>query len=172
MGYGLPAALGAHAATGRPVVCLEGEGSLMMNLQELQTLATQGYPIKLFVLDNGGYVSILQTQTNHFAGRLIGTGPTSGVGFPNLPTLASAFQLPFAAIECEADLDRLPELLAGTGPLLCRVSLPHDYALAPKLASHRLANGTMVSRPLEDMAPFLSREELAENMLVPLLPDE
>lgn len=172
MGYGLPAALGAHAATGRPVVCLEGEGSLMMNLQELQTLATQGYPIKLFVLENGGYVSILQTQTNHFAGRLIGTGPTSGVGFPDLSTLARAFGLPFAAIECEADLLQLPEFLARPGPLLCRVSLPHDYAFAPKLASHRLPNGTMVSRPLEDMAPFLSREELAENMLVPLLPDE
>jgi len=172
MGYGLPAALGAHAATGRPVVCLEGEGSLMMNIQELQTLATQSYPVKVFVLDNGGYVSILQTQTNHFAGRLIGTGPTSGVGFPDLQDLAKAFRLPFAAIEGESDLGQLPALLAAPGPLLCRVSLPHDYAFSPKLASARLPNGTMVSRPLEDMAPFLSREELAANMLVPLLPDE
>ena len=172
MGYGLPAAIGAHAASGRPVVCLEGEGSLMMNLQELQTLATHAYPVKLMVLDNGGYVSILQTQTNHFAGRLIGTGPSSGVGFPNLSTLASAFGLPFATIECESDLAKLPELLSAPGPLLCRVSLPHDYVFSPKLASFRLPNGTMVSRPLEDMAPFLSREELAENMLVPLLSDE
>src|SRR5690606_28703977 len=116
--------------------------------------------------------SILQTQTNHFAGRLIGTGPTSGVGFPNLQALAQAFHLPFASIETEADLHTLPKLLAAPGPLLCRVCLPHDYTFAPKLASARLPNGTMVSRPLEDMAPFLSREELAENMLVPLLSEE
>lgn len=172
MGYGLPAAIGAAAGTGRTVVCLEGEGSLMMNLQELETLRAAGFNVHVFVLENGGYVSIRQTQTNFFQGRYIGTGPDSGVSFPETEALGAAFRLPFERLERLDDLDALPRLLAKPGPSLIGVRLASDYAFSPKTSSVRRADGTMVSRPLEDMAPFLPRDEFRSVMLVPPLEDD
>jgi acetolactate synthase-1/2/3 large subunit len=172
MGYGLPAAIGAAAATGRKVVCLEGEGSLMMNLQELETLRQTGLDVHVFVLENGGYVSIRQTQTNFFAGRYIGTGPASGVTFPESEALAGAFRLPFARLTGHAELDGLGGLLERNGPTLTAVRLPDDYAFSPKTSSLKRPDGTMVSKPLEDMAPFLPRDEFRSVMLVPPLDEE
>lgn len=172
MGYGLPAAIGAAAGTGRTVVCLEGEGSLMMNLQELETLRAAGFNVHVFVLENGGYVSIRQTQTNFFQGRYIGTGPDSGVSFPETSALGAAFRLPFERLSRLDDLDALPRLLSKKGPSLVGVRLPLDYAFSPKTSSVRRADGTMVSRPLEDMAPFLPRDEFRSVMLVPPLEED
>ncbi len=170
MGYDLPAAIGAHVASGRPVFCLAGDGSVMMNLQELQTIAGRRLPVRIFVLNNDGYSSIRQTQRNYFPGNPIGIGPDSGVSFPDFVRLAEALGIPARRCAARADLaGSLDFALRADGPALVEVVLDPDAPFAPKLASRALPDGRMVSPALEDMAPFLSREELAENLLVPPL---
>jgi acetolactate synthase-1/2/3 large subunit len=169
MGYDLPAAIGAAIGTGRRVVCLAGDGSIQMNLQELQTIVTHRLPITIFVLNNRGYHSIRQTQQNFFPDNVVGCGEESGLGFPDFGKLAWAYGLPYCAISSHAELTQtLDQALATEGPSVCEVHLDLAQAFAPKLSSRKLDDGRMVTSPLEDMAPFLSREELAENMLVPL----
>jgi len=173
MGFDLPAAIGAAVATGGRVVCLAGDGSIQMNLQELQTIVTHRLPIKIFVLNNRGYHSIRQTQHNYFPDNIVGCGTESGLGFPDFGKLAWAYGIPFRRVDSHDALDAaVRETLDGEGPQMCEVFLDLEQVFAPKLSSRRLPDGRMISSPLEDLAPFLSRDELRENMLVPLLPDE
>jgi acetolactate synthase I/II/III large subunit len=167
MGYDLPAAIGlCIAADKQKTICLAGDGSLMMNLQELQTMKHYNLPIKLFVMNNNGYISIKQTQTNFFEGRLAGSDKSSGVSMPNFVELAKAFGLPAVRIESpESLMQHLPDVLDHQGPIVCEVILDSDYIFSPKLSSEKLADGRMVSKPLEDMYPLLERKEFAENML-------
>jgi len=170
MGYDLPAAIGAaYANGGRRVVCLAGDGSIMLNLQELQTIVGNRLPVKVFVLANDGYSSIRQTQQNYFPDNIVGCGPESGLTFPDLVAVGSAFGI--EATRCSS-LARLPhaiaETLAGDGPRLLEVVLDPEQPFSPKLSSRQLDDGRMVSSPLEDLAPFLPRDELADNMLIPL----
>lgn len=167
MGYDLPAAVGASVASGRGrVVCLAGDGSLQMNVQELQTAVTHRLPLKLFVLNNQGYHSIRQTQQNYFPDNIVGCGLESGLGFPDAGKLAAAYGLPFSRVAGHAGLhDAVPTALAGPGPHVCEVVLDLSQGFAPKLSSRKLPDGRMVSSPLEDMFPFLERAELADNML-------
>jgi acetolactate synthase-1/2/3 large subunit len=169
MGYDLPAAIGAAVGLGgEPVVCIAGDGSIMMNLQELQTIRTLGLPIRVFVLNNQGYHSIRQTQQAYFPDNLVGCGAESRLGFPDFAKVADTFDFAFRRVEAHADLPRvLGEVLALPPPVICEVVLDLRQQFAPKLASRRLEDGTMVSSPLEDLAPFLDRAELAENLLVP-----
>jgi acetolactate synthase-1/2/3 large subunit len=171
MGYDLPAAVGASLARpGERVVCIAGDGSIMMNVQELQTIVTHQLPILLFVLNNGGYHSIRQTQNNYFADNIVGVGRGSGLDFPDFVKLAAAFGLPSSRVRTRAELNaELPRLLAGQGPALCEVMIDPAQGFSPKMSSKRLPDGRMVSAPLEDMAPFLSRDELRQNMLIPIL---
>ncbi|MFM7291195.1 MAG: thiamine pyrophosphate-binding protein, partial [Planctomycetia bacterium] len=167
MGYDLPAAIGVAVA--RPelgrVICLAGDGSIMMNLQELQTIAGDRLPVKIFVLNNSGYHSIRQTQSSFFAGRIVGCGTDSGLSFPDFGRLATAFGMPFERCARHADLDgAIARTLAHTGPAVCEVVLDLEQPFAPKLSSRKLEDGSMVTSSLEDMAPFLSREELRHNM--------
>jgi acetolactate synthase-1/2/3 large subunit len=166
MGYDLPAAVGAAAgAPGQRVICLSGDGSLQMNVQELATVAYHRFPIKLFVLNNQGYHSIRQTQEAYFPDSPIGYQPDNGVGFPRAEGLAQAYGLPFRRLAGHEDLNQgLAQVLALDGPVLCEVLLDPAQPFSPKLASRRLADGTMVSPALEDMAPFLPREELLGNL--------
>lgn len=166
MGYGLPAAIGVCAAEkNAPVVCLEGDGSLMMNLQELQTLKTNHLPVKLFVIKNGEYISIIQTQRNFFEGRLTGCNKDSGVEVPDFVKVAQAFGLPAVRIGKNDELaGKIQEVLNTPGPVVCELECTENYTFAPKLSARKLEDGTMVSPSLEDMFPFLEREELAENM--------
>jgi acetolactate synthase-1/2/3 large subunit len=168
MGYDLPAAIGAAlAAPGRRIVCLAGDGSIMMNIQELQTIAGQALPIKIFLLNNGGYHSIRQTQTAYFSDNIAGCGPESGVSFPDFCRVAAAFDIPVRQCASHEDLPQaIGATLTGEGPQFCEIIIDPSQGFAPKLASRRLPDGRMVSSPLEDMAPFLTREELAENMLI------
>ncbi|MFT4026841.1 MAG: thiamine pyrophosphate-binding protein [Novosphingobium sp.] len=166
MGYDLPAAIGAfHAAGGRRIICLAGDGSIMMNLQELQTIVGQALPVKIFVLNNDGYHSIRQSQQNHFPDNIVGCGPDSGLSFPDFAKLATGFGL---ASRNVATHDALPAAIRATldadGPQLCEVMIDKTQEFAPKLSSRRLEDGTMVSPTLEDLSPFLPREELAEAM--------
>jgi acetolactate synthase-1/2/3 large subunit len=168
MGYDLPAAIGAHfgalAARGqqRRIICLAGDGSIMMNLQELQTIAWHRLPLKIFVLNNRGYLSIRSSQKNFF-GRLAGEGPDSGVGFPDFIAVASAFGITarrIAGVDFQLALD---EALTTDGPVLCDVVLDEAQGFEPRMTSRKLDDGTIVTPPLEDMFPFLEREELARN---------
>jgi acetolactate synthase-1/2/3 large subunit len=167
MGYDLPAAVGAyHAGGGRRIVCLAGDGSIMMNLQELQTIVGQRLPVKVFVLNNDGYHSIRQSQQNHFPDNIVGCGPDSGLSFPDFARLAEGFGLPASRVDTHAGLaNAIRSTLDGDGPQLCEVMIDKRQEFAPKLSSRRLEDGTMVSPTLEDLSPFLPREELAEAMM-------
>lgn len=172
MGYGLPAAIGAVFAggPGRTVACFEGDGSIQMNLQELQTMLNYNLSIKLFVYNNDGYLSIKTTQRAFFDGRFMGSEPGSGVILPSFEKLAAAYGLPYFRLSNNQELDaKLRSVFATEGPVLVEVMLDPFESLGPKAASKRLPDGTMVSAPLEDMAPFLPRDEFAANMLIPPL---
>ena len=167
MGHDLPAALGAAvAAPGRRVVCIAGDGSIQLNIQELQTLVHHGWPVTVIVINNGGYHSIRQTQERFFPDGLVGFDARTGISFPDMGGIAASYGLPFRSIAKLSELaPALRELHAVDGPALCEVLVDRDQQFAPKAASRALADGTMVSAPLEDLAPFLDRDELAENML-------
>ncbi len=173
MGYELPAAIGAHyASPNRRVVCLAGDGSIMLNLQELQTIAGNRLPVKVIVLNNNGYSSIRQTQQNYFPDNVVGCGPESGLTFPDFAKLGTAFGFEVRRCSSHRDLSSaVRDTLTGDGPQLLEIMLDPEQPFSPKLSSRQLEDGRMVSSPLEDLAPFLSRPELAENMLIPLLED-
>lgn len=168
MGFGLPASIGAcYEAKGRNVICLEGDGSIMMNIQELQTIKHNNLPIKLFVINNNGYSSIRQTQRNFFNGNMTGSGVDSGVSVPDFVKIGEAFGINsvriFNPVTMEEDIKKV---LDYNGAILCEVMTEEEYAFAPKLSSRKLEDGTMISASLEDMYPFLPREEFEENLLI------
>jgi len=169
MGYDVPAAIGAWYANpkAKRIICIAGDGSVMMNLQELQTIIGQRLPVKVFVLNNDGYHSIRQTQQNYFPDNVVGCGPESGVTFPDFVKLGAAFGFPVSRIDAHAGMGAaIAAVVNREGPALCEVMLDKAQPFAPKLSSRRLEDGSMVTSALEDLAPFLSREELAENMLI------
>lgn len=168
MGYDLPAAIGAcFAAEGRDVVCLAGDGSLQMNIQEFQTIVHHQLPLKLFVLNNNGYISIRQTNQAFFGGRLTGCDSSSGVSFPDITRIADAYGLPATVIDSHDHLDeKIAAVFATPGPVVCDIRLQHDYTFEPKLSSEKMPDGRMVSKPLEDLFPFLSRDEFYSNLLI------
>ena len=162
MGYGFPAAIGACVARGgRRVICIDGDGSFQMNLQELQTVVYNRLNLKILYLNNNGYHSIRQTQQNLFKGRpLVGVCDGNGLSFPQAERLAYAYGIPFIRVACESDVQKLLQKMKDDGPLFAEIVVDERQFFAPKAASKRLPDGTMVSAPLEDMAPFLPREEL------------
>ena len=167
MGYDLPAAIGACVAAGKTVVCLAGDGSLQMNIQELQTVSHNRLPVKLFVLNNGGYVSIRQTQDSFFGGRHVACGPDSGVTFPDICRVALAYGIPSSVISGHEGMkDKIREILSTPGPNVCEVLLSPEQNFSPRVSSKKEPDGRIVSKPLEDLYPFLPREELERNMLV------
>lgn len=171
MGYDLPAAIGAYFSNPKVprLICLAGDGSIQMNLQELQTIVTHQIPVKIFVLNNSGYHSIRQTQHNYFQDNIVGCGTESGLGFPNFEKLAYAYSIPYHKIEHHPGMkDLISNAIHLPGPQMIEVVLDLNQQFAPKLASRRLENGQMVSSPLEDLSPFLTRDELRENMIIPL----
>lgn len=174
MGYGLPAAIGACLGNQRnSVVCIEGDGSIMMNLQELQTMVTNKLPIKLFIINNNGYHQIRQTQNNIFHNGLVGVGPDSGdLSFPEFSKIASAFGIRYVSIHDNQKIsDEIQSVFNDNSPCLCEVFVTTDQKFEPKSSTKKLPDGTLVSPPLEDLAPFLPREELAQNMYIPLVPE-
>ncbi len=167
MGYCLPAVIGAGFANNKkPVVCLAGEGSLMMNLQELHTIKHHNLPVKIFILNNNGYISIIQTQDNFFKGRMTACTTKSGISFPNFEKIAKGFELDYLKINDPKKMDaQIKKALAFKKPIVCEVVLEKDYIFTPKTSSKKLPNGKMISAPLEDMYPFLSRKEFDQNMI-------
>ncbi len=173
MGYGLPAAIGTCIGGGRKdTVCLEGDGSIMMNLQELMTVITNRLPIKIFLINNGGYHSIRLTQNNLFKEKKkIGIGPESGdLSFPDFEKIADAFGYRYFSANNNAEMRKVvDEVLKIDGAVFCEIFTDTEQVWEPKSSTKKLPDGTLVSPPLEDLAPFLDREELKMQMCIPLL---
>jgi acetolactate synthase-1/2/3 large subunit len=167
MGYGLPAALGASFATNKgEVICLNCDGGMMMNLQELQTMAHHQLPIKLFIFNNDGYLMIKHTQKALFKGRAAGTDQKSGVSCPDFTALAEAFKFKSFQIKTWEDFDAyIPQIQGYNGPVICEVFMHPQQTFVPKLSLAIQKDGTLISPPLEDLSPLISREELKANML-------
>jgi acetolactate synthase-1/2/3 large subunit len=168
MGYDLPAAIGAYkASNASQIICITGDGSVMMNLQELQTISSNKMNIKIFLINNSGYASIAQTQKNFFDGKEIGSGPKSGVKFPSFKKISHAFEINYLSCKNHKELDdKILKTLEGNKPTLCEIFTDKNIAFAPKLSSKKHSDGTITSPFLEDMSPFLSEEELKSNMLI------
>ena len=173
MGYDLPAAIGAACARrlassdGRRVICLAGDGSIQMNVQELETLVHYRLPVKVFVFDNDGFLSIRLTQDNLFAGARFGESASNGVGLPDMVALAGAYGIPARRVDSQAALaEAIDATLEYEGPALLDVVMDPDQGFAPKVIAEKRPDGQIVSKPLEDMYPWLEPDELRENMVI------
>ncbi len=165
MGYGLPALLGASEATNKKVILFESDGSLMMNLQELQSLKSRGGDKLIFVMNNGGYASIRATQRNYFNGRLVATDPNSGLEIPEINKIAACFGFDYCKISNFREMPKtVSEVVGRSGLVICEVVLQDDEVLMPKCSVFKQNDNTLVSAPLEDMSPLLPLEELSEVM--------
>jgi acetolactate synthase-1/2/3 large subunit len=171
MGYDLPATIGAwHGMEpgSKRIICMAGDGSIMQNIQELQTISGQGIPAKIFLYNNSGYHSIRQSQQAYFDGFSVGCGPDSGVTFPDFEKLATAFGFAFTRVSEHADMARaIAQTLSAEGPALCEIMVDKSQNFAPKVSSRRLEDGSMVTAPMEDLAPFLPRDELERALALP-----
>jgi len=168
MGNGLPGLIGACVANGRRrTISVDGDGGLQLNIQELETARRLQLPIKLFVLNNDGYASIRTSQSRYF-GRLAGADATSGVTLPPLQGVVEAYGLPYARIDTDRGLvDRVRALIDAPGPIVVEIMTPREEPRGPSLSSMRKEDGSMVSKPLEDLWPFLPRDEFLSNMIIP-----
>jgi acetolactate synthase-1/2/3 large subunit len=167
MGFCQPTAIGAClAGGGKPTICVDGDGGFQMNIQELETVHRLNLPIKFFVMNNGGYASIRASQNNYF-GHLTGADASSGLTLPDLMEIGKAYQITTAKIESNLNLEeQIRQILAIPGPVLCDVLVIPDEPRSPRISSRQRADGSMVSTPLEDMAPFLDRDEFLANMII------
>ena len=166
MGFTLPASVGVAIASKKDVYAITGDGSLQMNIQELQTLAHYNLPVKLFVWNNDGYLSIRATQNKFFEGRFIGTDKDSGVSFPDLEKISFAYGIKYEKIAKIEDFEPVMEKINEyEGPVLIEVMCIPNQPIIPTVSSKKLDDGTLVSSPIEDMFPFLPRDEFKENMI-------
>ena len=167
MGYSLPAAIGISIATGNRVISFTGDGSLQQNIQEFQTLVEYNLPVKLFVLNNDGYHSIRTSQTNYFEERYIGESSKSGISFPDTVKIAEAYGVKAFRIDQPSQITNVVnQVLNYDGPVVCDVIVPREQEIIPTVASRVNDDGSMSSRPLEDMYPFLDRKEYKNNLYV------
>lgn len=164
MGYELPAAVGAYHSKLEPVICIAGDGSIMMNLQELAIIGGLNYPIGIFLLNNKGYHSIRQTQNNYFPENPVGCGVESGLPFPDFRKLSEGFGLSYYHTKSASKLSKDIDISLKTiGPYLHEIDLDLDQQFSPKLSSKKLDDGSMITSELEDMAPFLD-DDLMQQM--------
>jgi acetolactate synthase-1/2/3 large subunit len=168
MGYAIPTAIAVSMANpGRQVIAVDGDGGFMFNIQELETIHRLQLPIKFFVLNNDGYSSIRASQRSYFGRASIGADKESGVTIPDLSKVALSFGLAAHVIEDQTDLrTQVQYVLQMKGPVVCDVNVLRDEVRAPRLQSHQRSDGSFVSKPLEDLFPFLPREEFLENMII------
>lgn len=174
MGYALPAAIGAcFANSGKEIVCVTGDGSIQMNIQELQTIVSNKLPIKIFVLNNQGYISIRNTQESFLNGFFVGSDKNSGLKLPDMIKIAKAYGIRTLTINNNRELEtKIKKVLSSPGTILCEIKLDPKEKMYPKLSSEIKKNGKIVSKPLEDMYPFLNREEFRRNMIIPPVKEE
>lgn len=168
MGWGLPAAVGACFARGKKrTVCIAGEGGFLMTTQELATIMHHRLPVKLFILNNGGYLTIKQTQELGFENRLMGSNEDSGLSFPDFMKIAEAHHIKSVRLDSHRDLkQQIEKVMSHEGPVLCEIMMDHDQETAPKAINRRNSDGTLKQTPLEDSYPFLDQSEINENMSI------
>ena len=165
MGFGIPASIGGCVASGRRTICIEGDGGFQMNIQELETVKRLNLPIKFFVLNNGGYGSIQATQERYFEGRYVGSNPESGMTLPDILKVAIAYGIPTVRIDSHKHIrERVRQVLDMEGPVVCETISSPDQVTAPRLSSRQGEDGSMESAPMEDLWPFLPRDEFLVNM--------
>jgi len=167
MGFGLPYAIGACIANDRRrTVLINGDGAFQLNIQELETLVRLQLPVKMFILDNGGYGSIMTTQRNLFEGRYVGSSSESGLTLPDLCAVGGAYGVRCERAGSYADLaNAIGRTLEGADPALCLVSVSATHVTAPKVQAMKTPEGSMISKLIEDMWPYLPPQELAANMI-------
>lgn len=169
MGYDLPAAIGAcYSSNKKDIVCITGDGSIMMNIQELETIRSNKLPIKIIIINNKGYVSMFQTQKNFFNGKEFGSGPKSGVTFPSFRKIASSFGFRYQSCKKIEELDNEIKKFLKRSSGILEVFVDPNQRFEPKLGAKQHPDGKITSPPLEDLSPFLSKEELQENMIIPI----
>ena len=168
MGTGLPATIGACLASGRRrTICVNGDGGFQLNIQELETVRRLNLPVKYFVLCNGGYASIMSMQRNHFRSHYVGSETSSHLTLPDVVRVAEAYGIAATRLRSHDGLrEKVREVLRHDGPMVCAVDVPADQPTAPRVTSSVLPDGRIVSKPMEDMAPFLPRDEFRANMIV------
>ena len=168
MGYELPASIGAWQHSKKEIICIAGDGSIMMNIQELTTIAKNNMNIKIFILNNDGYHSIRQTQNNFF-NRQVGCGPDSNLFFPEFSKISNSHDIEYFAIKQSKETKKIiNKVLKKNNAVICEVFIDKNQEFAPKVSSFRDKDGKIYSRPLEDQAPFLDRDELKELMYISL----
>lgn len=159
MGYDLPAAIGATKGVNGEVTLITGDGSIMMNLQELMTVKHYNLPIKIFVCNNGGYRAIVRTQQNMFGGRFTGCTAETGVAMPNFEKVANAFELPYVRVSKHSELTKgLEKVYSTEGAVVCEVYQDCEQAIEPRVMNRKLEDGTIVSPVIDDLFPFLERD--------------
>ena len=173
MGYGVPMAIGvATANPGREVIAVDGDGGFMFNIQELETIRRLQLPIKFFVMNNDGYSSIRASQRAYFGEANLGCDKSNGLTIPSLTQVATAFGLSSTVIKNQENLRaEVRRVLDMKGPVVCDVKVLPDELRAPRLQSYQKTDGSFVSKPLEDLFPFLPRAEFLANMIVEPLPE-
>ncbi|MBF0329406.1 MAG: thiamine pyrophosphate-binding protein [Nitrospirae bacterium] len=166
MGFGVPAAIGGCVAAGmKRTVCIEGDGGFAMNIQDLETVKRLGLPIKFFILNNGGYVSIQTTQRNYFGGNYVASTRSSGLTLPDIIAVAKAFGITPVRLENNSGIrEKVRDILEIDGPVICEVMVSPEQGTAPRVSSRQREDGSMESMPMEDLWPFLDREEFKKNM--------
>jgi len=168
MGFTLPASIGASFANNKgSIIGITGDGSFQSNIQELQTISYYKLPIKIFVLNNNGYLSIRTTQRKFFEDRFIGTDKDSGVSFPNTKKIAQAYGIKYVKIEDNLSLNKkLTRIINSNKSVICEIMCKEWDKVIPTLSAKKTEDGQLISKPLEDMFPFLDREEFYENMYI------
>ena len=167
MGWGLPATIGAEVAVpGKTIICLAGDGGIMLNIQELATVMHNKIPLKVFIYSNDGYLTIKQTQQLGFEGRLMGSTPESGLSFPDFAGIAEAHAIKFKRVRTNAELDgMLADFIAEPGPAICELIMDPEQPQIPKTINKRNPDGSIQPTALEDMYPFLDPEEVKSNLM-------
>ncbi len=167
MGFGLPYSIGACIATNRRrTILINGDGAFQLNIQELETIKRLNLPIKMFILDNGGYGSIMTTQRNMFNGFYVGSEPGSGLTLPDVCAVAGAYGIRCESVAAHRELpDAIAQTLSGNDPALCSIKVTRNHVTAPRVQAMKTADGGMVSKPIEDMWPYLPPEEIEQNMI-------
>ena len=170
MGFGLPAAIGACIAGGKRTICINGDGGFQLNIQELETIRRLNLPIKFFIINNGGYSSIMATQRNYFNGRYTGSEKNSKLTLPDIRRIAEAYNIKNEKLENHSHIEsKIKEVIETERPCICEVMVSPLQATIPRVKSHVKPDGSMVTLPMEDLWPFLPREEFLKHMIIPPL---
>ena len=169
MGFGLPAAIGGCIAScGKRTVSIDGDGGFQLNIQELETVSRLNLPIKFFIINNNGYASIRSMQRNHFKGHLVACDESSGLTLPDIKKQASAYAIKAVQLKNHKNIHaNIRNILKYPGPVICEVLTDPDQIIGPRCSSTVRNDGTIVSKPLEDLWPFLNRQEFLANMFIP-----